>query len=430
MSKASVKPLKLAIKKLKAERGILSKAVGEAKQQGHPIDGLIKQVKNLSEQIKALESELKSHVQHEASDNKPNHLKLPSQFRQRKLVQTNTPLTIVNRPSDQDWDQYVDEHPNATIYHSTAIKRVIEHTFGHSSHYLAAVDQKHSIHGVLPLIEMKSRLFGHFLISLPFFNYGGLLVSSAQAEQCLLTHASELAKNTGAQHIEYRHTHNELNLPSRSEKVTMLLNLPDSSETLWNDIGTKVRAQIKKAKRFGLNCKQGREELINDFYEVFSRNMRDLGTPVYAKNLFINMLKHLPEAWITIIYHNHTPVSCGFLLGWRDTLEIPWASTLKQANQFDANMLLYWEILQSAIKKGYEIFDFGRSSKLAPTYRFKKQWGTKPHDMYWHYWLPNQQPLPELNPNNPKFRVMVEAWKRLPLPVSNFIGPYVVKSIP
>ncbi len=277
---------------------------------------------------------------------------------------------------------------------------------------------------------MKSNLFVHFLLSVPFLNYGGVLATTSQAEQALVSAASKLANLLSAEHIEYRHCHDGLNMPSRSEKVAMILNLPQTPEMLWADIGTKVRAQIKKSKRHGLRLKNGRQELINDFYAVFSRNMRDLGTPVYSKSLFARMLEHLPESWITIVYQNKQPVSGGFLVGWRDTLEIPWASTLKQANKYDANMALYWQILSQAIDKNYNIFDFGRSTMNAPTYKFKKQWGATPQNLYWHYWLPDQQALPQINPNNPKFKLMVEIWKRLPLIMTTRIGPHIVKSIP
>jgi len=158
--------------------------------------------------------------------------------------------------------------------------------------------------------------------------------------------------------------------------------------------------------------------------------MRDLGTPVYSKKLFSNMLSHNDSAHIVIIYHQNKPVSCGFVLGWKNTLEIPWASTLRKANKLDANMKLYWEILKFAVSQDYDIFDFGRSSKDANTYKFKKQWGAKPHPLFWHYWLPNEQVLPEINPNNPKFKIMIAIWKKLPVWLANIIGPPIVKNLP
>ncbi len=435
MAPASAKQIKNTIRQLKTEKGIASKAVGEAKKKGQETGELIARVKQLSERLKSLESDLKESPPR--AEHSPNSTQLteqtllPAQFQERQLSSVQTPPLVVRDDlPDAEWDDYVGSHPNATIYHTTAIRNVIQDTFGHAAHYLAALNENNEIQGVLPLIEMKSRLFGHFLVSLPFFNYGGVLATTTQAEHELTTYAAKLAQQLGVEHIEYRHCHDALTLPSRSEKVAMLLNLPRNPETLWSDIGTKVRAQIKKAKRHKLTLKQGRQELINDFYAVFSQNMRDLGTPVYGKSLFAHMLEHVEESWIVIVYHHQQPVSCGFLVGWRNTVEIPWASTLKQANQWDANMFMYWGILQSAIDKNYGIFDFGRSSRDAPTYRFKKQWGAKPYPLYWHYCLLDKIELPQINPNNPKFKAMVELWKKLPLTISNKVGPLIVKSIP
>lgn len=434
MSECSLLQLKQQLKNLKTEKGIASKAVGDAKKSGDDMRPFIEDVQRISKQINELEKKIKDLSDHESTlkHDPVSDLLLPSQFKQRQL-RAGQPdsIQVADKVSDQRWDDYVTDHPNATIYHTSVIRKVIENTFGHSSHYLAVEDiSTHELQGVLPLIEMKSRLFGHFLISVPFFNYGGVLASTQVAELELLKQASILATKLGAQHIEYRHTDNHIDLPGKSEKAAMLLNLPDNKEELWSDIGTKVRAQIKRAQRNDVQVRTGGIEILNDFYRVFSQNMRDLGTPVYAKSFFYNMIKACPTAQIINIYLDGKPVSTGFVLGWRDTLEIPWASTIKSANKYDTNMLLYWEILKYAIQNQYQIFDFGRSSKNANTYRFKKQWGAKPHDLYWNYWLPGTGKLPEINPNNPKFRLMVSAWMRLPLPVANLIGPLIVKSIP
>jgi FemAB-related protein (PEP-CTERM system-associated) len=158
--------------------------------------------------------------------------------------------------------------------------------------------------------------------------------------------------------------------------------------------------------------------------------MRDLGTPVYSKQLFVNMLKQHESANITIVYSDKQPIAVGFTLGWRNTLEIPWASTLRSANPINANMLLYWEILQFAIKQQYQVFDFGRSSKDASTYKFKKQWGAQPHQLYWHYQLLGSAELPKLNPNNPKFKLLIAVWQKLPVWLANLMGPQVVKYLP
>lgn len=428
----STQSLKKQIKLLKQEKGILSRKIGEAKKSGEDTAPIIQAVQQLSEKIKALETQFKDHQKTKKTEAKDTrHHAIASQFLPIQLEQKPAqPLNVSLHHDGDSWDQFVQQHPNATIYHSWTIKIVIEHSFHHNTYYLSAMDEDQTIQGVLPLIELKSPLFGHSLVAVPFFNYGGLLANSDAARKQLLEAAAHQAKSLGVEHIEYRDCRKFDDMPVKEAKVTMLLNLPDTSEQLWKDLGTKLRAQIKKAERNQLQSKIGRKELLNDFYRVFARNMRDLGTPVYAKNFFANMLEYNPSARIVVIYHAGNPVSTGFILGWRNTMEIPWASTIRPANKLDANMKLYWEILKFSVSQGYQNFDFGRSSIDANTYKFKKQWGAKPHPLYWHYWLPNHQPLPEINPDNPKYKLMIWGWKKLPVWLANIIGPPIVKNLP
>jgi len=426
------KDLKEQLARLKKEKGIYSRQVGQAKKEHDDPAPFILKVQDIVKQIKAIEAQLKEYEFTKLqSSTVSSPVILPPQFSPH---QQDTPydlnLTVKKHEDSSSWDHYVKNHPNATIYHSWATKLVIESSFGHNTYYLSVKDEKQQILGVLPLIELNSKIFGHFLVSVPFYNYGGILYSSQDARQKLLAAAIQQAKVINAEHIELRDSKKFDDLPFKEAKVSMLLNLPQTKDKLWANIGTKLRAQIKKSERNDLQTKIGKHSLLNDFYRVFSRNMRDLGTPVYSKSLFSNMLSHHETAHIVIIYHHGKPVSCGFILGWKNTMEIPWASTIRNANRLDANMKLYWEILKFTIEQGYEIFDFGRSSKEANTYRFKKQWGAKPYPLYWHYWLPNNQPLPEINPNNPKFKIMISVWKKLPLWIANIIGPKIVKSLP
>jgi FemAB-related protein (PEP-CTERM system-associated) len=160
--------------------------------------------------------------------------------------------------------------------------------------------------------------------------------------------------------------------------------------------------------------------------------MRDLGTPVYALSFFKNILATFPETtWIcTIFSKDGLPIASGFLVGFKDNIEIPWASSLRKYNSLGPNMLLYWSVLKLACKRGYRVFDFGRSTPEEGTYRFKVQWGAKPVPLYWHYWLKNGGSLPEFNPKNPKYQLAIQIWKRLPVPLTRILGPAIVKNLP
>ena len=174
-----------------------------------------------------------------------------------------------------------------------------------------------------------------------------------------------------------------------------------------------------------------REEEVDAFYEVFSRNMRDLGTPVYAKRFFEIVLRELPtSSWICTVYLGETPIASGFLVSFRNGIEIPWASARREFNKLSPNMLLYWSCLKFACEQRFDTFDFGRSTPDRGPYRFKQQWGATPVPLVWHYHVPGDGPLPELNPQNPRYRLAVRAWQKLPLPITRSLGPLIVKSIP
>lgn len=332
----------------------------------------------------------------------------------------------------EKWDAYVAGHERGKHAHLSGWKKVIEDAFSHPCYYLIAEDSGSNICGILPLVQIKSFLFGNYMVSLPFLNYGGVLADSDGAIQALLMRAEQIAQECEAKSIEYRYgfsIHADENC--RTDKVAMILNLPGTPDELGKMIGSKRRSQIKRPLRENPTVLSGGLELLDDFYEVFTRNMHDLGTPPYAKKWFSAILEVFPEdARLFVIYHKDEPVSCAFVIGFGDMMEIPWASTLKSVNHLSMNMLLYWEVLSSAINRGYKQFDFGRSSKNSGTLRFKKQWGGEQVQLYWYYWLKDNEPLPTLKPDNPKFSLAIKAWKKLPVSVTRLIGPAIVKNLP
>jgi FemAB-related protein (PEP-CTERM system-associated) len=172
-------------------------------------------------------------------------------------------------------------------------------------------------------------------------------------------------------------------------------------------------------------------ELLDGFYEVFCRNMRDLGTPVYGRSFFQNILETFPDATciISVMLESKT-VASGILTWFRDTLEVPWASSVADYREMCPNNLLYWEAIRYAIRNGARKFDFGRSTPGEGTFRFKKQWGANPAQLLWQYLLEQGKEVPELNPANPKYRLAIKIWQQLPLAVANVLGPRIVKNIP
>jgi FemAB-related protein (PEP-CTERM system-associated) len=331
------------------------------------------------------------------------------------------------------WDNYVQAKRDASCYHLVGWKDVIDKTFKHNTYYLLYEDDQNEVDGILPLVHLKSFFFGSFLVSLPYFNYGGACCDHKDARDALLQEAVQIATHAGCVHIELRHAYPiDKDFQEKTTKVSMRLDLPDDPEDLWKGFASKLRSQIRRPEKTGMYAKLGREEQLDAFHDVFSTNMRDLGTPVYSKQFFGNILETFPDksSICTVFTKEGKPVASGFLVGFKGKLEIPWASSVRQFNRFSPNMLLYWSVLKRACEEGYQVFDFGRSTRDESTYRFKEQWGAKPVQLYWHYWLKNGGAPPELNPNNPKFKMAIEVWKRLPVAVTKVIGPRIVKNLP
>lgn len=330
-----------------------------------------------------------------------------------------------------EWDSFVAGTDGAAAYHLYGWRRLITDVFRKESHYLVARDDGR-IRGVLPLVRLKSLLFGDFLVSVPYLAYGGVVAETPAVRRKLLLAAFDLSARLGVSHMELRHINAETaDLPARTDKITMMLDLPDSPENLWKQLGGKLRAQIKRPQKEGAVCVSGGHELLSEFYAVFSENMRDLGTPVYPRKFFSRILDLMStQARIFVVRWNARPVATGFVIGHKGTLEIPWASSLRRANSIGVNMLLYWAILEYACQADYRTFDFGRCTVGSGPHRFKKQWGASPRQLYWHYWLRDGRELPRLNHSNPRYGAAIALWQRLPLAVANRLGPLLIGNLP
>jgi FemAB-related protein (PEP-CTERM system-associated) len=329
------------------------------------------------------------------------------------------------------WDRYVSQHAEATAFHLAGWPQVVADCFGHRTFGLTAW-QGSALTGVLPLVLMSSRVFGRFLVSLPFFDYGGVLADDAETERALVARAVTLAREVGAAHLELRHVRGrDLGLQSRTHRVSMRLDLPEDPEALWQGFKGKLRSQIRRPGKEGCVARIGGAEDLDNFYRVFAVNMRDLGTPVYPKAFFSQILSIMPDRTrLCVVERGGEPVAAAFLVSFRRQLAVQWASALRRHNALSPNMLLYWTVLEHACRSGHEQFDFGRSTPGSGTYRFKEQWGARPLPLSWDYWLPDGRPLPDLNYANPRYAAAIRLWQRLPVAVANVLGPRIIKHVP
>jgi serine/alanine adding enzyme len=330
------------------------------------------------------------------------------------------------------WDAFVRQHPRSSAYHLYGWRRVFSRGLKAPARYLVATDRKKTVVGLLPLVHLRSPWFGNFLVSVPYANFGGALSDSVDIENALMRSSGQLAKELGASHVEFRDTTQRCDeWPVRLDKVEMIRRLESDPEELTRNLGGKLRAQAKRPLREGATLARGRHELLDEFYSVFSVNMRDLGTPSHAKSFFGLILDCMaPAAELLVVRLGDKPVAAGLLVHHGKRTEIPSASSLREFNRYGVNMYLYSECLKAAIERGSTEFDFGRSSPDSGTYRFKKQWGAEPQQLYWHYWLRDGAEPPNLSPSNPKYELAIKVWQHLPLWLTNRLGPAIVRKLP
>lgn len=434
---ADIQTLKQDIKAAKTHKQEISSQFKLYKGEAEKLAELKADMQKISHTLGELENARKSKEQtlldlftEQTAQALPDFPRRFTHTQSAKVADTNY---IVEQADDaHDWNTYLEQHPQASAYHQFHWKDVIEKSFGHRCIYLLARDAATSrVAGLLPLVGFSSKVFGRFAVSVPYFNYGGPLADSVEVIRKLVDYAQNLQSQYDWSHIEYRCCENILTLPSESRKASMILALPETMDELENRLGAKVRAQYKLAEKEVPQVRFGGMELLDDYYRVFAHNMRDLGTPVYSENFFRNILLQFPEqCTLVVAYIVGKPMATAFLFGFRDMLEIPWASTLRKANQYNLNMWMYKNILNFAIAKKYKYFDFGRSTIDAGTFKFKKQWGAKPLMHYWYYAMPNNESAPQLNPDNPKFKLAIALWKKLPVAISKVLGPPIIKNIP
>ncbi len=337
---------------------------------------------------------------------------------------------LLERGGEEEWNNYV-SRKEGLLGHRAEWAAILARSFGHKPRFLIASDRE-GIRGVLPLARVDGLVGGRALVSLPWLDVSGVLASDDEARLMLLQRASALTTEESCHYLEIRSLREYDSLrPVMKSKVLMQLPLEDE-EPLWKSFSAKVRNQIRKAEKSGLTSRVGGEDELIDFYRVFSRNMRDIGVPVWGKDFFHEIVRTFgAEARVIVVQDNDgRPVGGALLLLHGKTALVPSASSLRSHFKLCPNHLLYWTALKTARAMGADLFDFGRSSPDSGTWRFKKQWGSHAIPSFWHYDLKKIDTPPERNTASRKLRFAVETWKRLPLPIANRLGPIVVRRIP
>lgn len=353
------------------------------------------------------------------------------------------PVTSPNSPSnssavtvrglevggEERWNAFVAAHPEATFFHLAEWRAVLQRAFGHPTFYLYA-ESNRGIEGILPLGQIRSRLFGNALISTPFCVYGGVVAGSDAAREALIGAASDLARRLRVDYLELRNRSRCCpDWPCKDLYVTFRRKIDSDAEKNLKAIPRKQRAMVRKGIKRELRSEI--DEDTDRFFLVYSESMRDLGTPVFPRRLFRVLREVFGDACETLtVTKDGVPVSSVLSFYFKDEEILPYYGGGRPAARgLAAYDFMYWEVMRRAAERGIRLFDFGRSKRDTGSYRFKTHWGFEPEALYYEYFLVRARRIPDLNPLSPKFRMFVNAWKRLPLGVARRLGPLIARNL-
>lgn len=327
------------------------------------------------------------------------------------------------------WDAFVARSDASSFCHLAGWRDILSDVLGAECLYWVATGNGGEWEGVLPLVRVKSRLFGHYLVSLPFLNYGGPLGSSA-ARQRLAHEAVSEAQRSRADLLELRtREDDDLQLAVSARKITVVLELPATVDELWKVFTSKLRNQIRRPKKEGMVTRFGLDQR-EAFYEVFARNMRDLGTPVLPATLFERIAATFPaQVVFGVVYQGEQPVAAGCGFVWGGEFEMTWAGARRESRSIGSNMLLYCAFMEEMIARGVRAFNFGRCTPGGGTHVFKRQWGGHDVPLPWRQFARNGH-VATPSPHDSAFSWGPRLWRRLPLPIANLLGPRLVRFLP
>lgn len=331
--------------------------------------------------------------------------------------------------SPDQWNALVASQAAGTFCHWYGWKTVIERVFGHECRYLGAYEGD-TLTGLLPLVRVRSRVFGHYLVSMPFLNYGGPL-GSAEAVRGLVAAAVEDARASRAKLLELRSTMPlEIDLPVSHRKLTVILDLPKTSEELWKALSHGMRNKIRKPQKEKVEVRFGAAE-VEPFWKIFSQHMRDLGTPTLPLAWFRAIQDTFGEdVWFACAYHQGTAIAggCGFVSPRE--FELTWSSALNRYRDLRANVLLHYSFMDRAVTHGSARFNFGRSTPGSGTHDFKLQWGSRDEPLWWYQWAVGNAEAATPSPHDSAYAWGPRVWKKLPLALTNRLGPKIVRYLP
>lgn len=325
------------------------------------------------------------------------------------------------------WDEYVNRHSEGTFFHLSGWKTALEQAFGHTGHFLLA-EENGVIKGVLPLVHIKSLVFGNSLISTPFCVNGGVLASDDDARAALDQAAIALAQRLQVGYLEMRYekpVHEEW-LSKSDLYVVFKKELDPDPEKNMQSIPRKQRAMVRKGIDAGLQSAW--DDNVDRLFDAYSQSVHALGTPVFSKRYFQILKQVFGDACsVLTITKDEQLVGSVMSFYFRDQVLPYYGGGTAAARECKGNDFMYWELMRSSCEQGIKVFDYGRSKVGTGAYSFKKNWGFEPQPLHYEYYLVKDTALPNISPTNPKYAMFIQAWKKMPLWMTRLIGPHIVK---
>lgn len=328
------------------------------------------------------------------------------------------------------WDAFVTAHKYGTFFHRAAWQHVIQRAFGHQPYYILA-EQDGTVAGVLPLVHMKTTLFSNnTLTSLPFCVYGGPLAADSDTLAALSAQAVQLMAQLRAKAVEFRYRDaiesDWIERPGLY--VTFRKPITASDETNMKAIPRKQRAMVRKGIQNSLTSVVSQQ--AQTLHRVYAESVHNLGTPVFARSYFQLLLDAFHDCSdVVTILDDSRPIASVLNFYFRDEVLPYYGGGTREARERAGNDFMYWEVMRRAASRGYRLFDFGRSKLGTGAYAFKQNWGFEPAPLRYRYHLASDAGIPDHNPLSPKYRLLVAAWKKLPLAVANALGPHIVRGL-
>jgi len=337
-------------------------------------------------------------------------------------------IRVAGEDDGRRWDSFVCQSAEGTFFHRFGWRRVVEAGLGHRPWFLLA-ERGPVVEGVLPLAEVRSVLFGHRLISLPGCAYGGIVAATDAARRLLAQEACRLADRLGVDALELRNRSLQRSDWPRSDLyVTFRKEITGDADANMKAIPRKQRAMVRKGIEAGLKSRL--VDGLDEFYPIYATSVRNLGTPVFGKRFFATLLDEFrPMTEIAVISHGSQDIAAVMSFFFRDEVLPYYAGSVEAARTLKGNDFMYWDLMCRSAERGVRVFDYGRSKSGTGSFDFKKNWGFVPEPLSYEYYLVRAKQVPAVNPTNPKYRLFIDAWKRLPMPVANALGPFLARSL-